>query len=214
MKRLIFNDLQIWQTRPNRKPLILKGVRQTGKTYILKEFGKKAFLNYHYINFEQNQKAIPLFKKSLDPKALLQELNFLLNTSIDEKKDLLIFDEIQACPPVLTSLKYFAEQLPELAVCCAGSLLGLHLNDSSFPVGKIDLLHMFPMTFAEFLLANDEKKLLQYLEQFTTDSVYSEAAHNHLWEQLKIYFITGGLPEVVDTYLNEKDNLFKAKRTA
>jgi predicted AAA+ superfamily ATPase len=210
MKRLILDDLLKWKARPDRKPLIIKGVRQVGKTFILKEFGKTAFPNYHYVNFEQNQKAILLFKENLDPKHLLNELSFLLNTSIDEKNDLLIFDEIQACPRALTSLKYFVEQLPELALCCAGSLLGLHLNDSSFPVGKIDLLHMYPMTFAEFLLANDEKNLLHYLENFTVESVYSKAAHNHLWEQLKMYFITGGLPEVVYTYLNGKENVFNA----
>jgi uncharacterized protein len=210
MKRLILNDLQAWKQRRNRKPLIIKGIRQIGKTYILKEFAQSVFPNYHYVNFEQNQKAASLFKGNLGPKHLLNELSFLLNTPIDEKNDLLIFDEIQACPQALTSLKYFAEQLPELALCSTGSLLGLHFNDSSFPVGKIDLLPMFPMTFSEFLLANDEKKLLHYLDNFTVESIYSEAAHIQLWEHLKIYFITGGLPEVIYTYLNEKDNVFKA----
>src|SRR5260221_8513999 len=132
MKRLILQQLKQWKHKTGRKPLILKGVRQTGKTYVLKEFGGNNFPAFHYLNFEHNKKASDLFKEDYDPKRIVNELRFLLDKPIDIKNDLLIFDEIQECPAALTSLKYFAEQLPELAICAAGSLLGLHLGDTSF----------------------------------------------------------------------------------
>ncbi|MBV8802501.1 MAG: ATP-binding protein [Gammaproteobacteria bacterium] len=168
------------------------------------------FPAYHYINFEQNKQASELIKGNFDPQRIVSDLSFLLDTKIDTKKDLIIFDEIQACPPALTSLKYFAEQLPELALCCAGSLLGLHLSDASFPVGKVDLLRMFPMSFTEFLLALEDEKSLDYLNEFTFNKNFSTIVHDHLWRQLKIYFITGGLPEIIQTYIKYKDNLFEA----
>jgi hypothetical protein len=140
----------------------------------------------------------------------LRDLSFLLDQPIDVKNDLLIFDEIQACPAALTSLKYFAEQLPELAVCCAGSLLGLHLADVSFPVGKVDLLHMHPMCFAEFLAAQDDLKSLTFLNNCTVKSSISNIIHEHLWQQFKNYLIVGGLPEVVSVFLENKENLHTA----
>src|SRR3990167_1032537 len=210
MKRLILQDLKNWKRQTHRKPLIIKGIRQTGKTYILKRFGESDFSTFHYINFEFNQKAVNLFKDNFNPKRILQELSFLLDTAIDEKNDLLIFDEIQACPNALTSLKYFAEQLPEVALCCAGSLLGLHLGETSFPVGKVDFLYMKPMCFAEFLLANGDQKSLDCLNQWSHTSTISSIVHEHLWQQFKIYLITGGLPEVIQSYLENKDNLYVA----
>jgi predicted AAA+ superfamily ATPase len=211
MKRLLLQNLLNWKSQKHRKPLIIKGVRQTGKTYLLKEFGKKNFQAFHYINFEQNPKAANLFKGDMEPKRILNDLSFLLNTAIDVTNDLLIFDEIQACPNALTSLKYFSEQLPELALCCAGSLLGLHLGETSFPVGKVDFLHMRPMCFAEFLEANQDQKSLSILNQCQSpDCIFSEIIHAHLWQQFKIYLITGGLPEVVKTYIENKDDLYTA----
>jgi len=210
MKRLILQNLQEWKKKKNRKPLILKGVRQTGKTYILRKFGASDFSKAHYINFELNGKAATLFNKDFDPKRILNELSFLLDTSIDKNQDLVIFDEIQACPNALTSLKYFAEELPELALCCAGSLLGLHLGDTSFPVGKVDFFHMRPMCFAEFLAANQDHKALNFLNTCTSQDSMSEIIHEHLWQQFKIYLVTGGLPEVVQTYIENKDNLYNA----
>lgn len=210
MKRFILQDLQQWKQSKNRKPLIIKGVRQTGKTYILKNFGESDFPTYHYINFEHNKKAAQLFKGDFNPKRILNDLSFLLNKPINEKNDLLIFDEIQACPEALTSLKYFAEQLPELALCCAGSLLGLHLGESSFPVGKVDFFHMRPMSFAEFLIANEDQKSVDFLNHCTPHDTISTIVHEHLWQQWKIYLVTGGLPEVVQTYLDNKENLYVA----
>src|SRR3989338_4282716 len=160
MKRLILQELKNWRRKKNRKPLIIRVVRQTGKTYILKQFGESDFTASHYINFEHHQKSANLFKDDFDPKRIVSDLSFLLDTPINTKNDLLIFDEIQACPNALTSLKYFAEQLPELALCCAGSLLGLHLGETSFPVGKVDFFYMKPMCFAEFLEASEDQKSL------------------------------------------------------
>lgn len=210
MKRFILEDLKKWKQQKNRKPLILKGVRQTGKTYILKKFGKDSFPVFHYLNFEQNKKASALFKEDYDPKRILTDLSFLLDKPIDVKNDLLIFDEIQECPSALTSLKYFAELLPELAICCAGSLLGLHLSNSSFPVGKVDLLHMHPMCFAEFLEAHGDLKSLNFLNHLTPKDSISDIIQEHLWQIFKIYLITGGLPEVVNTFLDNKKDLHTA----
>jgi predicted AAA+ superfamily ATPase len=210
MKRLIIQELKRWRQKKDRKPLILKGVRQTGKTFVLKEFGKTDFPVFHYINFEHNKLAAELFKNDFNPKRILDDVSFLLGKPIDAKNDLLIFDEIQECPAALTSLKYFAEQLPELALCCAGSLLGLHLGSNSFPVGKVDLLHLHPMCFAEFLEAADDLKSLALLNQCTLKDSISNIVDDHLWQQFKTYLITGGLPEVVQTYLENRKNLHTA----
>lgn len=207
MKRLIQEALKKWKHNKNRKPLVLKGVRQTGKTYSLKEFGKSEFPAFHYLNFEENKKAAGLFIENLNPKRIINDLSFLLDKTIDIKNDLLILDEIQACPEALTSLKYFAEELPEFAVCCAGSLLGLSLNETSFPVGKIDLLHMHPLCFAEFLEAINDTKSLTLLNELHSKDTISEIVHEHLWQQLKIYLVIGGLPEVVRTFAENKNNL-------
>jgi len=177
---------------------------------LLKEFGKAEYPAVHYLNFEENKNAAEAFKGNLNPQTILTDLRFLLDKPIDEKNDLLIFDEIQACPEALTALKYFAEELPELSLCCAGSLLGLSLNETSFPVGKVDILHMHPMCFAEFLEAINDSKSLAILNECTINSSISEIIHNHLWQQLKIYLITGGLPEVVQIYSDNKNNLHTA----
>lgn len=210
MKRFILKNLMKWKEKKGRKPLILKGVRQTGKTYVLSEFGKKQFSKCHYINFEQNKKAHRLFTDDFNPRRILDDLSFLLGASIDIQSDLLILDEIQECPNALTSLKYFSEQLPELAVCCAGSLLGLHLNEASFPVGKVDLLHLRPMCFPEFLEASNDIKALEFLNNCSHKDSISEIMHDHVWQQFKIYLITGGLPEVVRIYSENSDNLHTA----
>ncbi len=210
MKRTIFKQLEAWKNKKHRKPLIIKGVRQSGKTYILKEFGRTIFPNFHYVNFEENLVAHELFKQDLDPNRILTDLQFLFDKPIDHQNDLIIFDEIQACPAALTSVKYFSEKMPHVALCCAGSLLGLHLNEGSFPVGKVDLLHMWPMCFAEFLMAINDEKSLEVLHQAFKNFSISTIAHHHLWEQFKHYLIVGGLPEVVSTYCENKNDIFNA----
>jgi predicted AAA+ superfamily ATPase len=210
MKRNIDEKLDLWKAKKNRNPLIIMGARQTGKTFSLKNFGNRCFPVYHYVNFEEDEHLNKIFEQNLNPKRILNELNFYLNTSIDIKNDLLILDEIQYCPRAITSLKYFKEDMPELAVCCAGSLLGLYFGKSSFPVGKVDFLKLYPMSFVEFLSGIEEKKLFDFLKNIKLDTKIPEIIHSKLWELLKIYFVTGGLPDVVNVYRDYKRNLFEA----
>lgn len=206
MKRFIFDDLLGWKKRKGRKPLLLMGARQVGKTYILQQFANQSFPKAHYFNFEKTTSLAKLFEKDLEPKRLISELSFSQNQSIDIKNDLIIFDEIQACPKALTSLKYFQEELPQLALAAAGSLLGIHLLPTSFPVGKVEMLHLYPMSFEEFLIALEDDRSLPFLHSKNIPDV----VHAHLWEQFKLYFIVGGMPEVVSTYLEYKHDLFTA----
>lgn len=209
MKRQILHKLLEWRTKSDRKPLLLKGVRQCGKTYILKEFAGH-FLQGHYINFEKNSDIHVIFKQNLDPIRIMKELSFYLEKTINIEQDLVIFDEIQACPRALTSLKYFCEDMPQLAVCAAGSLLGLHLSDTSFPVGKVDMLDMYPMSFIEFLIAVDDEKSEQFLSQLTSEHpIIPEIIHQHLWEQLKNYFVIGGMPEVIRVFRDKSVHSFE-----
>jgi uncharacterized protein len=212
MKRQIIQKLQAWRIAPDRKPLVLHGVRQCGKTYILQDFGK-TFRQYHYFNFEKQSDLAVVFQKNLDPKRILQELQYASQQAIDIKQDLLIFDEIQTCPQALTSLKYFQEELPELALCSAGSLLGLSLNESSFPVGKVNLLNMYPLSFSEFLLAIEEPLLHELLQHCTAATEIPLTAHQQLWEKMLWYWIVGGLPEVITVFNQRKENLFVAFQT-
>jgi predicted AAA+ superfamily ATPase len=208
MLRKSLNDLKVWRNSKKRKPLIIKGARQIGKTYLLKEFGKSEFVNFHYFNFEERKDLNKFFETTLNPKDILEKLSIFSQREINIKKDLLIFDEIQYCPKALTSLKYFNEGLPELAICSAGSLLGLGLEIDSFPVGKVDFLNMFPMSFSEFLIAAEGEKSLKILSQYKDD--IPDSLHEHLWSQMKFYFITGGMPEVVKTFIENKSDLKKA----
>lgn len=210
MKRLMMYRLLEWKNEKDRKPLILKGVRQVGKTYLLQEFGKQSFSRCHYINFEKNPRLSKIFEPDLVPQRILNELSFHLNCSIDIDHDFLIFDEIQESPKALTSLKYFYEECPKLAICGAGSLLGIHLNSGSFPVGKVTFLTLRPMCFEEFLMANEDQKSLQILRSLQIGSSIPAIVHEHLWNELKKYFVIGGLPEVVSCYLKNKDDLFLA----
>ncbi|QVL54769.1 MAG: ATP-binding protein [Simkaniaceae bacterium] len=209
MKRTIFDKLFAWKEDQKRKPLIVRGVRQVGKTYILKKFGER-YQRCHYINFEKDSKLLKIFEKDLDPKRILDDLSFYLDQSIDIESDLVIFDEIQECPRALTSLKYFQEDLSALHICAAGSLLGIHLSPLSFPVGKVDFLTMRPMSFEEFLMALEDQKSLDILNNLKLKREISELVHEHLWERLKYYMIIGGMPEAVATYCDHKDNMFEA----
>lgn len=209
MQRFLIQDLLTWKNSPHRKPLLLKGARQVGKTYLLKHFGETAFSNYHYLNFEKDN-LTKLFEPDFNPHRLLTELSFYLGKPIDIQNDFLIFDEIQACPKALTSLKYFQEDKPELALAAAGSLLGVALSQESFPVGKVDSLFLSPMTFLEFLSGIGEKTLYDYAIHLKDSPQNSSLiAHEQLWEYLKHYFIVGGLPEIVSIYARSRqDNLF------
>lgn len=203
-------DLITWKNSTNRKPLILTGIRQCGKTFILKEFGNQHYSRHHYINFEKQTTLHEIFSRDLDPHKLIQELSLSINKDIDIKHDLVIFDEIQACPPALTSLKYFNEEMPQLQLCTAGSLLGVALNNVSFPVGQVNHLTLYPMSFLEFLLALEKDKLCQAIQDSKDNYALSQVAHQQLWELMKYYWISGGLPEVVKTFIANQDNILSA----
>lgn len=203
MRRDFTKQLEAWRTGPKRKPLMILGARQIGKTYSLLEFGANYFPNYHYINLDKEKNLTSIFSQSLDPKKIIRELEISLSKQINTKTDLLIIDEIQECPLAITSLKYFCEEMPELAVCSAGSLLGVKLGNVSFPVGKVALLNMFPMTFLEFIEALGEDLLAEYIHEWS-DSKFSDSVHAKAWELLKIYMIVGGLPEAVLSYIEHR----------
>ena len=207
MNRILMHDLVKWKASPRRKPLIIKGVRQVGKTWLLNEFGKTNYENVAYFNFEGNMALAKMFLKDFDTKRLISELSVLNEASISPEKTLIIFDEIQFCSEAITSLKYFCENAPEYHLVCAGSLLGIALaRPTSYPVGKVDMLTLRPMSFYEFLLANSEEILVQYIDKEikVKDSI-EEVFANKLAHHLKTYFITGGMPEAVFSWIASKD---------
>jgi hypothetical protein len=204
VKRDISIKLQKWANEPGRKPLILKGARQVGKTFIITEFGKNRFEKCHIFNFEENKEIHKVFEKNLNPGKIIEELSYVKQTPINIQKDLVFFDEIQECPKALTSLKYFCENMPEVSVVSAGSLLGIKLSGESFPVGKVDFLHLYPMSFREFLVANEKQMLVDAYDSATTDNPLAEMAHQQLWRELLNYYVTGGMPQVVSTYMENK----------
>ena len=205
MQRNIFNSLLEWKNSKYRKPLILKGARQVGKTYILKEFGKKEYENIAYLNFDHDENLYNLFEDTKDPKRILEQLVFITGKAIKPEKTLIIFDEIQECPNALNSLKYFQEEANEYHIVCAGSLLGIRLSNTSFPVGKVDFLNMYPMTFSEFLIADNCANLVEYMKSISKIENIPEIFFNQLEEKLKAYFIIGGMPEAVNAWVNEKN---------
>ena len=195
-----------WKNSPYRKPLILKGVRQVGKTWLLKEFGKRYYENTAYFNFDENEEYRQFFETTKDVKRILQNLILASGQKIEPGSTLIIFDEVQDCPNVINSMKYFCENAPEYHIACAGSLLGLALaKPSSFPVGKVDFLQIDPMTFTEFLLANGDDNLAAYLESVDTIEPIPDAFYNPLCEKLKMYYVTGGMPESVLMWTEARD---------
>lgn len=213
MKRKIWTDLLDWKSSKPRKPLILLGARQVGKTYVLKLFGGQEFKTLHYLNFEKTEKLKNIFEQDLSPQNILEQLNFFLQTTIDITSDLIFMDEIQECPKAINSLKYFCEEVPELAICCAGSLLGLKLSEESFPVGKVTFLKLFPLTFEEFLLGIKDNKGHEYISDPQKINKITPIIHDHLWEKLKLYFIIGGLPEAINVYRATASNKLEALTT-
>ena len=205
MKRFIFDELLKWKESKYRKPLILKGVRQIGKTYILKKFGEENYEGVAYFNFDHDEDLQNIFVNTKSPKRILEQLSFIYGKAILPEKTLIIFDEIQECPNALNSLKYFQEEANEYHIACAGSLLGIRLSHTSFPVGKVDFLNMYPMTFSEFLIADNCENLVEYMKSIKTIDKIPEIFFNQLEEKLKAYFIIGGMPEAVNVWVNEKN---------
>ncbi len=206
MKRLILNQLIEWKNSASRKPLLLKGARQVGKTYmLLEEFGKKYYDNVVYLHFEGNTATLhKIFAPDLNPKRIIEELSAYSRQTILPDKTLIIFDEIQACEQAITSLKYFCEEAPEYHIVAAGSLLGLAINrgNFSFPVGKVEIKTMYPLSFEEFLLATGNDALIGKIrEAYFAFSPLSDVYHNLAIELYRKYLVIGGYPAAIKTYL-------------
>ena len=209
MKRFLMEDLLKWKNKAHRKPLIIRGARQVGKTWIMKEFGKLHYKNTVYINFDNNERMKQVFSIDMDIKRIISSLKIEAGKNIDPKDTLLIFDEVQEVPQALSSLKYFYENAPEYHIIAAGSLLGVALHaGTSFPVGKVDFLNLYPLNFREFLYAVDENGLAELLEK--EDYTLINAFSSKYSELLKRYYYVGGMPEAVQTYL-ETDDLFEVR---
>jgi predicted AAA+ superfamily ATPase len=200
MKRDILNKLLDWRNSSNRKPLILTGARQVGKTWAMKEFGRQFYKNTAYIMFEKNENMQKLFEGSLSPKGLLPFLQAEAGVAISPSDTLIVFDEVQAVPNAITSLKFFQEEAPEYSIVAAGSTLGVTLHDGGlFPVGKVDFATLHPMTFLEFLEALGESQLVE-LAKTAKDLAKINIFHEKLEKYLRQYFLVGGMPEVVKKY--------------
>lgn len=204
MKRQAINDLICWKNAANRKPLLLLGARQIGKTWLLKEFGRTQYQNVVHIDFERQEEYREFFATTKDPARILQNLSIACGTPIQPGTTLVIFDEIQECPAALTALKYFCEDAPEYHIAAAGSLLGITLAQTSYPVGKVNLIKMYSMNFLEFLDAIGDEALAGYLEELSAIEPIPAPLFNPLAEKLKLYLITGGMPESVATWVDTR----------
>ena len=205
IERDALKKLMQWKENKNRKPLILQGARQVGKTWLLKEFGKRAFDHVAYFNFDTQPALKEFFTKTKEPHQIINFLSFLSQRPIKPNETLIVFDEIQECYEALNSLKYFCEDAPEYFVACAGSLLGVAMNKgATFPVGKVDFLTIHPLSFNEYLSVSDDN-LLAYLESVNTVEAIPEIFFDSLVKRLKEYFITGGMPEAVVSIAEQSD---------
>ena len=204
MYRYAINNLIEWKNSPNHMPLIIKGARQVGKTWLMKEFGKTQYKKVAYISFDSNPRLDTLFQKDLDVKRLLDGLNIEVGFNITPKDTLIIFDEIQENPLALTSLKYFCENAPEYDIVAAGSLLGVaHHKGTGFPVGKVEYLNLYPLSFKEFLLAMNENQILELIDKnnFEMQKVFKE----RIIDLLRRYCYVGGMPKAVLSFAQKQD---------
>ena len=210
MKRLISKQLADWKEKPNRKPLILRGARQVGKTYSITRFGEDAFAQHVKIDFEKQRERRKIFDGDLSPDRLIQLIELETNVDIVAGKTLLFLDEIQLCPRALVALRYFYEELPELHIIAAGSLLEFEMERISFPVGRVEFMYLFPLTFEEFLINLSQERLNDCRPSLFDTQPIEEVIHERLLEKLKDFFIIGGMPEAVNTYIRSQS--FKAVR--
>jgi uncharacterized protein len=205
IQRSAYAKLLDWKKSPNRKPLILQGARQVGKTWLIKRFGKSEFESIAYFNFEESAEIRQFFAETKDVQRIIRNLALVYGKPILPGKTLLVFDEIQECAEALNSLKYFNENAPEYDIICAGSLLGVALaRGSGFPVGKTDFLYLYPVSFSEFLAIAD-KGLSEYLNLVHEIEPIPDVFFNSLLEYFKMYFISGGMPEAVMALIEKKD---------
>lgn len=204
MRRYALEKLIEWKNKKNRKPLILKGARQVGKTWLMKEFGKQCFKYTAYINFDNNKRMEDVFSTDYDIERILMSINIETGVKIVPGETLIIFDEIQENPKAIAALKYFYENAPQHAIIAAGSLLGVAIHEGvSFPVGKVDTLELNPLSFKEFLLALGEEGLVSLIEKKEQGLI--EAYHDKLQDYLRKYYYIGGMPEVVSNFVENKD---------
>ena len=204
MYRTAMEKLYRWKESKRRKPLIIEGARQVGKTWLMKEFGNKAYADTVYINFDSNSIMTELFASDLNTERLIMGIELYVGRKIDPNNTLLIFDEVQEVPRALSSLKYFYENAPQYHIVCAGSLLGIALHGgTSFPVGKVDFLHLYPLSFKEFLMATEGEQFARLLEQ-QDFSMITPFKQKYI-DALKQYYFVGGMPEAVESFAEEKD---------
>ena len=211
MKRKIMFELEEWM-KDSKKPLMLIGARQTGKTYILDEFCRKNFLNYIYINLEKESEISEIFNQTINPEEIIENIKILKNIQFDVNNTVIFFDEIQVNERAITSLKYFCESDKPYKLVCAGSLLGvkIHRFASSFPVGKVIIKYLYPMDFEEFLMALGEEQLLSEIKKhYMSDTPLLDVIHNKALSLYKNYLILGGMPEVVLDYINKDRDITK-----
>ena len=208
MYRKIMDFLETWKKSEHRKPLILQGARQVGKTYAILEFGRLHYENVAYFNFETNPKLNETFEEKINPEYLIPILSHIAGQTIIKEKTLIVFDEVQLCERALTSLKYFYEDAPEYHIVVAGSLLGVAVNRArfSFPVGKVDMKTLYPMDMEEFMLAMGERELVERIRNcFETDSPMPSALHEAAMQLYRQYLVVGGMPECVMKFVETKD---------
>lgn len=208
MYRKITDFLEIWKESPHRKPLILQGARQVGKTYSILEFGRTHYENVAYFNFETNPKLNKTFDENISPDYLIPVLSHIAGQTIVKEKTLIVFDEVQLCERALTSLKYFCEDAPDYHIIVAGSLLGVAVNRAkfSFPVGKVNIKTLYPMDMEEFLLAMGENALVEQIKNcFKTDTPMPSALHDKAMYLYRQYLVVGGMPECVAQFIQTKD---------
>ena len=204
MKRFALEKLKIWKEKPDRKPLIIRGARQVGKTWLMKEFGKTCFEKTAYVNFDSNPRMQQLFEGEIDVERVILAISAETGVSINCTDTLLIFDEVQEVPKALGSLKYFCENAPEYAIVAAGSLLGVAMHKgTSFPVGKVDFMDLYPLSFQEFLCALGEERFVTMLQSTDTDMV--TMFKTKYIDRLREYYYVGGMPEAVQNFVLNKD---------
>ncbi len=206
MKRTLYKNFLLWKNSSNRKPLLLQGARQVGKTYLVNEFGNNEYSNFIYLNFEQDPDLKTLFSGNLNPQNIINNIGLYISKKINSEDTLIFFDEIQVAPDVLTSLKYFYEKAPDYHIIAAGSLLGISVGkQSSFPVGKVNFMCMYPMTLTEYLTASGDGLLVNELINTQMVEALPKVLHEKLLNKLKIYLYLGGMPEVLQDYLDKED---------
>ena len=206
MDRHLYQRLLEWKTGQDRKPMLLQGARQVGKTYLLRQLGEREYAAIAYLNFERTPELASLFDLSLDPTTLIESMSAAVGKPIRAGETLIFLDEIQACPRALTSLKYFCEEAPEYHVAAAGSLLGVSVGKTtSFPVGKVSFMTLYPMSFFEYLSAAGEDLLMAELAKRRACAAMPQLLHDKLTRSLKYFLFLGGMPEVIQHYLEHRD---------